>query len=391
MSVEWRPLRRLAAKLWGSGPTGLASFSDLAIDERETIERGVHGPEPLTGIIRSEAGDTFRYRGPTSLLGQQVAFAVENGHPVHRVDALVPSRRKVLYVLHDAGVIGDQGAVYSRKARCMIAETAALWDEPAKNNSMLSAPRFPAPVSLNGVTFTLSSRSTASYFHLIHDALARLHLLGSLVASVDQFIVNGPADSFARGWLERAGVPINKIVWANPMSHFACDQLLFTSELGFDQQPTPWNLRAVHSVLRHQPVQRQGKRLLWLSRKSAATRQLAWENKLLQALPEFEECDLSQLAPDAQLALLSDAAVIAGPHGAGFTNIAFCPPGTIQIELFPSFPIMPLYSRWAQVAGGIPYWAVIDFKSANQLQELVAALRHIISTVQSDNVPRPTN
>jgi len=48
----------------------------------------------------------------------------------------------------------------------------------------------------------------------------------------------------------------------------------------------------------------------------------------------FECVSLSNMRVQDQIRLFEEARIVVGPHGGGFTNIAFCRPGTRVIELF---------------------------------------------------------
>lgn len=371
------PLRRLVARWTGNGPIAIAPFREVAARADRTLTRGVYGHDALSGVVHEEAGDAIRYHSPENLLGDPPN--ISHPAPGYRWDTFAPARPKSLFVLGDAGVMSNQGLVYCRRTRCAIAETAALWLAPAPRHPLLAAPRFPAPVALRGVSFSLLVRSSESFFHFLHEALPKLHLLGARISDIDHFIVNGPPDSFARAWLELAGVPLGKVVWASPLSHFACEQLLFTNDLCHHQQPTPWNLRALRATVKIHPPARPGRRILWLSRKGAYARQVAWEDSLARQFPQVEIIDLGKLSPAQQIARCGEAAMLIGPHGAGFSAIAFCAPGTRQVEFFPGEPIEPLYSRLAEVAGAHARWAHVDFDAATLPAPVVAALQHLIA------------
>lgn len=370
------PVRRLAARWTGKGPTSIVPFRELATPYDRALAQGVYGHEALSGVVREEPGEAVRYQAPEHLLSPAAYRSkLATGY---RWDALAPARTKSLFVLNDAGVMSNQGLVYCRRTRRAIAETAALWLAPAARHPLLAAPRFPAPVALRGVSFSLLVRSSESFFHFLHEALPKLHLLGVLAAQVDHFIVNGPPESFARAWLERAGVPLEKVIWAAPLTHFVCDQLLFTNDLCFHQQPTPWNLRAMRAALAIEVPARPGRRILWLSRKGAYARQIAWEDSVARLLPQVEVVDFGKLPPAEQIARCADAAMLIGPHGAGFSNIAFCAPSTVQVELFPERSVDPLYSRLAQMAGARTFIAQMDFTHLPPLPELVTRLEQLV-------------
>jgi capsular polysaccharide biosynthesis protein len=60
-----------------------------------------------------------------------------------------------------------------------------------------------------------------------------------------------------------------------------------------------------------------------------------------------------------QIALYKNAKVIIGPHGASYTNIINCDPGTILIELFPG-GYYPDYFRSLSTSLGLKYYAIFE-------------------------------
>ena len=73
---------------------------------------------------------------------------------------------------------------------------------------------------------------------------------------------------------------------------------------------------------------------------------------------DFEVVALGKLSFAAQVGLFSGAAVIAGAHGAGFTNMVFAPVGTKLVELIgPKFSD----SRWSMEFAGIAARSGQDF------------------------------
>jgi capsular polysaccharide biosynthesis protein len=81
---------------------------------------------------------------------------------------------------------------------------------------------------------------------------------------------------------------------------------------------------------------RSGGRKLYLTRKTAHARNVVNEADLLPLLQArgFEVVDCGALAYDAQVKIFSEASVVAGPHGAAFTNLLWAAPGARVLELF---------------------------------------------------------
>ena len=102
-----------------------------------------------------------------------------------------------------------------------------------------------------------------------------------------------------------------------------------------------------------------GHRRIWVSRDRATRRRLRDEAALRPVLDHhgFEIVHLEDMSFADQLALMRQTAVLAGPHGAGLTNMIFCPPGTHVVEI--AAPDFPNPNFYAEAAGlGHRYWYV---------------------------------
>lgn len=373
-------LRQILSRWFGHGPHRILPFAALADHESRCLTEGVHTSECRSRVVGVEPDEPFHFPAAHSLLGSPPQFSAASATPQHYASLLAPGREKRLFLLADSAVIGCEGLVYSLRQRAAVAETAALWDAPATTNPLLHTLRFPASVRLPGLSLSLLARSSVNFFHFLAEALPRLHLARSLLSNVDHFIVSGFPDSYQARWLALAGVPVAKVVWAGPHAHYRCDQLLFTNDLLHDQQPTRWNVNAIRAVLGVSLPPSAPRRHLWISRRSASSRRIAWESQAIAELSGFETVMLEDLDPAHQIALFGEAATIVAPHGAGLANLAFCPPGARVVELFPAgFPLQPLYSRWAHAVGARPAWAAVDFDAPAAWQQLRPALQAFLA------------
>lgn len=91
----------------------------------------------------------------------------------------------------------------------------------------------------------------------------------------------------------------------------------------------------------------RGRRKVFISRAKAGRRRLLNEDEIWRLLePEgFERVCMEDLAFDAQVALMGESAVLLAPHGAGLTNMMFCPPGADIVEIAdPGFPNPNFYA-----------------------------------------------
>ena len=117
----------------------------------------------------------------------------------------------------------------------------------------------------------------------------------------------------------------------------------------------PELLRAAHAALARMPERTPTARV-FVSRRSARGRRLVDEAGLMPLLARhgFEAVEMERLGLDEQIALMGRTAVLLAPHGAGLTNMLFCPPGAKIIEIGdPDYPNPNFYAMAAAL--GHPY------------------------------------
>jgi len=368
------PLKHLLQRLLGRGPLTIRPFDEVCAGR--DAARGIHQPEKTAGELAQVAADSCDYHPTLALLGQTLLPELVDGLPRYRSAGLALSPRRRLLSLPDAAVAGADAVVYCPRQRVAVAETVRQWTQPPTRHPLLASPRFPPPQPLPGLTLSLGTLDGGGFYHFLFEALPRLHLARPWLDRIEHFLVNGAAGSFQEHWLAQAGVPAAKIIWLSGHSHFQCEQILFTNPLCHDTQPTPWLAAAIRTVLDARPAESPGPRRIWISRTDAGSRHFAWEQELLARLDGFERVELARLSPLEQMHLMAGAAVVAGPHGAGFANLIFCAPGTRVIELLPDERHRPLYSRLALATRCLHAWATVDFTCAPvSLDELAARWR----------------
>jgi hypothetical protein len=101
------------------------------------------------------------------------------------------------------------------------------------------------------------------------------------------------------------------------------------------------------------------RRRVFISRAGAARRRLVNEDEIWPMLERagFERALMETLSVEAQVALMRETAVLVAPHGAGLTNMMFCPPGAHVVECAdPGFPNPNFYALASAMAHH--YWLV---------------------------------
>ena len=102
-------------------------------------------------------------------------------------------------------------------------------------------------------------------------------------------------------------------------------------------------------------------RKIYISRKTG--RKMLNEDELIRGLRErnFEIIHLEELSLGGQIKLFQEAAVIAGPHGAGHANIIWSSPGAQLLEVFHPSWMHPSYAILSGILG-IGYHCLVGHK-----------------------------
>ncbi len=107
------------------------------------------------------------------------------------------------------------------------------------------------------------------------------------------------------------------------------------------------------------PSDAEPHRRVFISRARAERRRLVNEDQVWRLLEPagFERVFMEELPFEAQVRLMRETAVLAAPHGAGLTNMMFCPPSTHVLEIADlSFPNPNFYALASAL--GHAYWLV---------------------------------
>ncbi|MBM3853596.1 MAG: glycosyltransferase family 61 protein [Verrucomicrobia bacterium] len=365
-------LKRSVQYFLGTGPCHVKPFARIAATRVCEFSLPIHRPEYHAGVVAAVPPDSVFSTESFSLLGQQAEPELVAGTRRYRSAGLLASLPRELWLLDDAAVAGAEGAVWCPRTRTLVAETAHHWFHGASEHPLLAAPRFPDPSPLTGLTLHLGALNAEGYFHFLHESLPKLALARPWLPHVSHILANGQPGGFQEKWLRLAGVDPKRILWLNGLSHFRCEQLLFTRSFALDLCPSPWIVAQLRDLF--PTVAACGSRRLWITRRATGRRHLAWEEQLLAMLPDFECVDLAALEPAAQIALMASSSVVAGPIGAGFSNIVFCSPGARVIIIRPSLQQYPLYDRLATAAGLAHSWLAADFLQPVDISRISAAI-----------------
>ena len=252
-----------------------------------------------------------------------------------------------LYGVKDAVFFGSPGLFAADGA--VVAESVAHWrpqapggleeviaDHETRMGRKLIGMDAPAE-RLEGGYLLAASLYSRNYYHwtleLLAGAalLARHGLLKGLKVLVDR------RTPLVEASLGAFGIDPSDIVILPADRAVSVEQLVFTScFLSETPRTHPAVAAAVGRGKEAWPAAREGGRRIFASRGSSTLRPLVNRAELDAAFSAegFEVVDPGALSFEDQVRLFDEAAVVVGEHGANLTNLVYCRPDTLALELF---------------------------------------------------------
>ncbi|MCU0543367.1 MAG: glycosyltransferase family 61 protein [Oscillatoriaceae cyanobacterium Prado104] len=174
---------------------------------------------------------------------------------------------------------------------------------------------------------------------------------------------------FEREFLAKLGIPESSLIDSRDRDttyHAECAVVGNNQDWYF---PSPYDLNLLRSKFCPQENIKPYRKL-YLSRKSR--RQVINEAQVREVLQEFdfEIVEDADRSVDEQIRLFAEAAVIVGPHGAAFTNLLWCQPGTKVMEFFYAGYTPPFYYYICQILG-LEYSCTVDDSDASEDWSLI--------------------
>lgn len=205
----------------------------------------------------------------------------------------------------------------------------------------------------------VAERVFDNYAHWFSAHLPKLVLLRDL-GELEGLVLPASRPDWLDASLERIGIRPSEVVELPRGGVLAARSLILVETDRF----RPELLNAARTACADPPGRPH--RRLFVSRRRARGRRLLNEEALLPELAAhgFTAVAMEDLDLAAQIRLMAETEVLLAPHGAGLTNMLFCPPGTEILEIAdPSYPNPNFYAMAAALGhayGWLPASGVGD-------------------------------
>jgi len=216
------------------------------------------------------------------------------------------------------------------------------------NNSVIKHGTPSFQKKIKGKIFNLCQGGSGNnYFHFMFDILPKIYLLKSEINlnSLDFFYLNEPK-SWQIKILNKLGIPKKKLLSSKKNKHILADEVYAVDHPWYSHGIVQYSLNKIPKWI----VQYNRKQFLNENKKT-------YNNKIFldRSDSEYNHCQIKNLnnmlgfakkkklkiyKPEKlsfkkQIYLFNNSSIICGAHGAAFTNIIFCRPGTKIIEIIP--------------------------------------------------------
>jgi capsular polysaccharide biosynthesis protein len=241
-------------------------------------------------------------------------------------------------------VWGNQGAVITDRGY-LFKDVSREFEKP--DHSIFKQFKLAPPALLNGTSAVITASGADMYYHWMFDILPRIKLLMDcdLIDSIDQYILDYRDIPFQKEALTTLKIDPAKISRSNDhfKYHVLAERLIVPSlPSKLDVVSTDACRFLVDTFLDKGAASKFGSKIYL---KRTGKRELVNKVEIESYLESlgFESVKCENYTVAEQAAIFYNADIIIGPHGAAFTNIVFCKPGTKVIEFFSPMWINPCY------------------------------------------------
>lgn len=237
-----------------------------------------------------------------------------------------------------------KGRVYSDKGyvivlrRSLVKEMLWPWSPLLKGEQSIEESTLPAIKKIKGKVVVLAQEGYQNYYHWMTEILPKIALLKDI--PYDWLCLPPLTLPFQKETLLQMGIDFKKIIEMGPLTYMEADQLIVPSFVSRSCVTPKWVADGLRNAFlpscKNSGQTLNESKLLFISRSKAPSRRVHNEADVFSLLSPlgFTSVCVEDLSFSAQVRLFQQAKVVVAFHGAGLTNLLFCKPKTLVVEIF---------------------------------------------------------
>ncbi|MGJ7457450.1 glycosyltransferase family 61 protein [Halomonas sp. RA08-2] len=192
-----------------------------------------------------------------------------------------------------------------------------------------------------------------NYYHFWVDTISDIWYLRHTITTSEmpqRYLMSYCGVAWQQQILEICGIDPDQVIPFTEYDYFCVENLVVPVR---DKGPVvipAWQANAIRMMAGWQNSDKPSSRLLYVSRADANKRCIVNELEIYEQLQRsgFEIITLEGMHVKDQQILFGEAKAIIAPHGAGLTNIVWCNPGTVLVELLSEQHLLPCFKELAK-------------------------------------------
>lgn len=257
-------------------------------------------------------------------------------------------------------VVGPYGAVVAADGTLLFDLSPYFGVFRPERHPIFLRPRLPPVEAVDGTVAVLTTRGVDNYHHFLLDVLPRLELLRAAGATADRYVVNR-SRPFQSELLDWVGVPASGVIESSRSPHVRGDRVVAATLPDAHLRAPPWVVAWLRRLLLPAEVAPPSRRLFIARGSKRHGRSVRNEGEVVALLAERGVVPFhpEELPVMEQVRAFAEAEVVVAVHGAALTNLAFCPPGALVVELFAPDYVNVCYWALACQVEGLRYRYVV--------------------------------
>jgi len=249
---------------------------------------------------------------------------------------------KTLFRIKNVQIRGQDGLLFLPDGS-VCQQTSWMHSQIAGNPAYLSPWKGPE-VYKQGNYSTLILFWGLGYYHWFADVLSMLHEAIELLPKDTIFLIKkGFKQSYSGEHylptLNALGIPKERLLEFDGTESLILENFWWQPPAANTDEQAPGALKWVGQQISRsvKPTSAEKATRIYISRREPSARVVANEQEFMLDLEGlgFQICWLEGMPFEEQVRLFRNAEIVAGPHGAGFTNLIFCRARTQVVEILP--------------------------------------------------------